>query len=343
MVTHLPSATLKLDETLTILRVPAPCGDWADRIVDFMYVKHIEYANSTWHRDCERAVAGEYVGVSNDVFFLGLLEGEIVATCYYGTPSDTCDLATFGRVVTAAQHRRKGISAALCAAAIEDFRASGGWCMHLGTTLTNPARFIYENLGFRHYNFVENHGTIMRLVLRGDYDSFEEEYFRPGLQTELRALNAGDLARAELLYNLPHWFVKDYSLAIYANTPYEGEFYQLRHSVAAGEVGLVLQTVAKRLVGMAYTARANAGADVQGHLRVLEFLVHPNYSSDAPELIATAAATSRASRLLAYSSAVDASRCEALEEAGFIQEATLSNCLQDSQSEFDLYIYSLHK
>ena len=60
--------------------------------------------------------------VSRDVFFVGLLGDEIVGTCWYATPADTLDLATFGRVVTALPQRRKGVSEALCAAATGDFR-----------------------------------------------------------------------------------------------------------------------------------------------------------------------------------------------------------------------------
>jgi hypothetical protein len=74
---------------------------------------------------------------------------------------------------------------------------------------------------------------------------------------------------------------------------------------------------------------------------VLEFLVHPNYMANAPQLIETLAAQSPAQKLLAYSSALDVSRCEALEESGFVREATLEDCLQDAESVFDMYVYSL--
>jgi GNAT superfamily N-acetyltransferase len=343
MPQHLPAVTLKSGETLEILRIPAPCGEWGARLVDFMYIRHLEYANCSWHHNCVQVVAGYCADASNDVFFAGLLDGEIVGTCWYAAPRDTMDLATFGRVVTAVPHRRKGISTALCAATVDDFGALGGKAMHLGTGRTNPARYLYEALGFRHNNFIDAGGTVMRLVLQGEYDNFESEYFEPGQPVKVRPLNWGDLARAELLCNLPHWFVKDYTYGVYANTPYEGQFFGLMNGVDRGETGVALHTNENRLVGLAYTAPTNAQAGAMDHVRVLEFLAHPAYAENAAQLVAAAATDCPVEKLLAYSSALDVSRCEALEEAGFTQEATLENCLQDAESVFDLYVYSLSR
>jgi GNAT superfamily N-acetyltransferase len=344
MAEQLESAKLKTGETMDLLRVPAPCGEWAERIVSFMYLKHPEYTNCSWHRNCERVVAGQFADVSHDVFFLGLLDGEIVGSTWYGAPQDTMDLATFGRVITVAEQRRKGISTILCRAALEDFRSRGGWCMHLGTGRTNPARLIYESLGFVHCNYVENGGTVMRAVLRGEEETFEEEYFQPGRATTLRPLHYGDLARAELLYNLPHWFLKDYSLGVYANTPFEGRFFDIMTGLERQAArGAALVTDEGRMTGLAYTARTGAGAGAQEHLRVLEFLAHPNYAEQSPDLISAAASGCEVEKLLAYSSALDVARSEALQEAGFEKEATLADCLQDELSEFDLYVYALSR
>ncbi|NPV48414.1 MAG: GNAT family N-acetyltransferase [Armatimonadetes bacterium] len=331
---------LSTGEELEIARLVVPCDDWAPRLLDFMYVRHPEYTNCNWHLNCKRVLGGEFGDVSHDVFYAGLLGGEIVGTAWYGAPRDTLDVATFGRVITAREHRRKGIASVLSEAAVEDFRELGGWCMHLGTGLTNPARFIYEKLGFAHCNFAEGGGTIMRNVLRGDPARFEEEYFEPGWATTLRDLHWGDLARAEVLYNLPRWFVKDATLGIYANTPFEGQFFDLMTGLEQRRArGKALVTEQGRLVGLAYPAATGAGAGAQDHLRVIEFLVHPWYADSAATLVGSCVAECQGLRLLAYASALDVTRCEVLEEAGFQREAALAGCLQDDESEFDLYIY----
>jgi GNAT superfamily N-acetyltransferase len=332
---------LRTGETLEVVRLQVPCGEWGRRLLDFMYVRHPEYTNCNWHLNCKRVVGGDFVAVSRDVFYAGLIGGEIVGTAWYAAPRDALDVATFGRVVTAPEHRRKGISSVLCEAAVEDFREMGGWCMHLGTGLTNPARFIYEKLGFAHYSFVEGGGTIMRNVMRGDADRFEESYFEPGWATTVRALHWGDLARAELLYNLPRWFVKDTTLGVYANTPFEGQFFDLMTGLEQRRAtGMALVTEQNRMVGLAYPAATWAGAGAQDHLRVIEFLVHPWYAERAAELIGECARACAGLRLLAYASALDVTRCEVLEESGFQREAALAGCLQDEESEFDLYVYS---
>lgn len=334
---------LKNDEPLEVLRVQAPCGEWSARIVNFMYLRHPEYTNCTWHRNCERVVTGEFEAVSRDVFFLGLMDGEIVATTWYGTPAETGDVGTFGRVITAREHRLKGIATGLCQAALDDFTRLDGWVMHLGTGLEGHAHGIYRSIGYRDYNYLVGNGTVMRAVVRGDYDEFEAEYFAAGRAVSLQPLSWGDLARAELLYNLPHWFLKDYSLRIYANSPFEGQFFDLMTGVERGEPGLALMTDAGRLVGLAYSGRTGAGGGAQDHVRVLECLVHPNYAEEGARLVSAVADRIAAGKVLAYASALDVQKCEALQEAGFEREAVLAEALQDAGSEFDLYVYSRGK
>jgi len=330
---------LKTGETMTVQRLEAPCGPAGDRLVEFMYVRHPEYTNCSWHHNCRRIVAGEFADVSRDVFFAGSLGDDLVGTTWYGAPRDTGEVGTFGRVITAVEHRRKGISTVLCQLALDDFAARGGQVMHLGTSLNNPAHQVYEAIGYRHYNFIEGNGTIMRAVLQGGYDDFERVYFAPGRAVSQRRLHWGDLARAELLYNLPHWFLKDYTQGIFGHVPFEGQFFELMAPLDRGEAGLTLTTDDERLVGLAYAAPVGAGGGAQGHVRVLEFLVHPHYAEAGAGLLEAVAAQTAASRLLAYASALDVQKCETLEEAGFEREAVLASVLQDEASEFDMYVY----
>ncbi len=329
---------LKNGQAMTVQRLEAPCGDWGDRLVEFMYLRHPEYTNCSWHHNCRRIVAGEFVEVSRDVFFVGLIGDEIAGTAWYGTAADHSEVGTFGRVITVAHHRRKGVSTVLCQRALDDFGARGGHVMHLGTSLNNPAHRVYESIGYRHYNWIEGNGTVMRAVLRGAYEDFESGYFAAGRAVSLRPLHWGDLARVELLVNLPHWFLKDYTRRVLGHMPFEGQFFDLMDGLKA-EAGQALVTDQRRLVGLAYAAPTGAGGHAQDHVRVIEFLAHPNYAEEGARLVSAVVAATKAPRLLSYASALDVQKCETLEEAGFEREAVLAGVLQDETSEFDMYVY----
>lgn len=341
MVHQLPDATLKSGETMQVCRIEAPDADWGPRLVEWMYIRTPAYTNLTWHHNCAAILEGRYADVSHDVFFAGLLDGEIVGTSWYGAPKDTMDVATYGRILTHQQQRRKGIAAVLCALPVEEFREAGGAAMYLGTGRTNPARFIYEALGFEHYNYVEGGGTIMRLVFSGAAEVFEAEYYAPGAATRIRPLHAGDLARAEVLYNLPLSACKDYRLGVFYNTPFEGQFFDILALAERPEPSLCLTAGDERLVGLAYTAPAPGSQVGQTHVREVEFLVHPNYAGQAPDLLASLIEASSAEVLIACCAEADADKVRALEGTGFKPAGRLHDAARSETRQTDIIIYEM--
>lgn len=341
MVEELPAVELKSGEIMQVSLVTAPDEQWGPRLVHFMYLRNPEYTNINWHHNCARVLRGDYRQVSHDVFFVGLLDDDIVGTAWYGAPGDTLDVATFGRVITRENERRKGIAAVLCKLAVEHFRRLGGRAMYLGTGRTNPARFIYETLGFEHYNYIEDEGTIMRLVLSGDAAGFEAEYYQCGAEVCIRPLHAGDLARVEMLYNLPLWACKDSSLGIMCTTPFEGEFYDiLAHIEQPGEAGLALVTDdRKRLMGMAYTSAAPGHQSGRRHMRHIEFLVHPNYTRHGSELVKQAEERAQADNFIAHVAASDADKLTIIEQAGYRQVGRLARAIKSDHAETDMLIF----
>ena len=344
MVEEFFACELKTGETMQVLQVTAPDEQWAERLVHFMYLRTPEYTNINWHHNCVAVFRGDYEQVSHDVFFVGLLENDIVGTTWYGAPRDTLDVATFGRVVTREDQRRKGIAVVLCRTAVEHFRRLGGMAMYLGTERTNPARLIYEALGFEHYNYIENASTIIRLVFSGDSAGFDAEYYRPGAKVSVRQLHAGDLPRVEMLYNLPLWACKDSSLGIMYNTPFEGEFYDvLSHVEQPAEVGLALGTTDKqRLMGMAYTAAAPGYQLGQRHLRYVEFLVHPHYTAHGGELLRQLEDAAPAESFIARVAERDADKLSVIEQAGYRPVGRLARALRSDDAASDLLIFQKH-
>jgi len=341
LIEDLPEVQLKSGETMQVRRVVPPDDEWGDALLHFMYVRRSDYTNCNWHHNCVRVLAGDYADVSHDVFFAGLLDGEIVGTSWYGAPRDTLDVATYGRIITREDHRRKGIASALCALPVEEFKSLGGKAMYLGTGRTNPARFIYENLGFEHYNYIEDAGTIMRRIFSGDAEELEAEYCRSGCGTGIRPLHGGDLARVEVLFNLPLWAVKDSSQGIVYNTPFEGQFFDiLTHVEKPRECGMALVTEdAERMMGMAYTAKAPGWQVGQTHVRYMEFLVHPNYAEHGAKLLLRVEEGSEAEIFVARVAQADEDKVAITEQAGYQQVGRLPKAVRSEQAESDILIY----
>jgi len=341
MVESLPDVQLKSGEIMQVRRIAAPDEQWAERLVHFMYLRRSDYTNCNWHHNCVRVLAGGYQDISHDVFFAGLLDDRIVGTSWYGAPKDTLDVATYGRIITHQDHRRKGIATVLCALPVDEFRDLGGSAMYLGTGRTNPARLIYERLGFAHYNYIEDAATIMRVIFSGNTEAFEDDYYRPGCETVLRPIHAGDLARAEILLNLPLWAVKDSSLGIIYNTPFEGAFFDiLAHIEKPTESGFSLVTRHhERMMGMAYTAAAPGAQAGQTHVRYLEFLVHPNYTDRGAELLTMTEQCSSAEVFIARVAAADRDKHRIIEAAGYRQAGRLRKAARSPDAETDILIY----
>ena len=341
MIQQLPDATLKSGETMQLYRIEAPDDDWGPRLVEWMYVRTPAYTNLSWHHNCAAILEGRYADVSHDVFFAGLLDGQIVGTSWYGAPIDTMDVATYGRILTHEQQRRKGIAAVLCALPVEDFRAAGGRAVYLGTGRTNPARLIYESLGFQHYNYIEDAGTIMRLIFSGDAEAFEAGYYAPELPTRVRPLHGGDLPRVEVLFNLPLWACKSYGLGVFYNTPFEGQFFDILAVAESPEPCLCLTAGDERLVGLAYIAPAPGSQAGQTHVRQVEFLVHPNYTGQARDLLASLIDASLAQLLLAYCAEADRDKLRLLEWSGFKPAGRLHGAARSDTEQTDIIIYEM--
>lgn len=337
----LHACQLQTGEFMGVARVCPPMDTWGEAIVDFIYLRHPQYTNCSWHHHCIRLVRGDFADASHDVFLVGLIDGSIAGTVWYTTPRDFAKLGTLGRVLTAQEHRRKGISSILCRMVLDEFTEQGGLCMQLGTGTTNPAHRIYRRLGFADCCTEAGGGTIMRAIVHGDAGEFDRHYFAPGHPVHLRPLNWGDLPHVELLINLHHWLLKDTTQRVYANTPVEGQFYDIMTALELQqEEGFVLQTDEGHMVGFAYPAVTGAGAGVQEHARVIEFVIHPHYVSHGKELLVAVMGASRGELFLSYSTDYDGDRCAVLVSADFQRQGILPGFLRIDGQSRDLYTYT---
>jgi len=270
---------------------------------------------------------------------VGEVEGEVVGHLWYTVPRDAQNVGTLGHVYTRPEWRGKGVCHALMEAATENFKGHGGEAMFLSAGNPEAIR-IYERFGFRKYNPPEGEGGIYRWLAARD---FEERYFAYMGKPEIREANWGDLPRFEALYNCPHpWLLRDYSLGVFRDTPFEAQFLQMMQD-AESEWGtmLVMSTRQNHVVGAARIVPGRSRWEE--HVATLEFFVHPNYFVDMPELLSAAVEAARdlCDILRSFAPECDRERHSPLQELGFEMTAVLENQYRMDGRDIDLLVYTL--
>jgi GNAT superfamily N-acetyltransferase len=301
-------------------------------------------------RHVEGALSGEFGGVACDRFWIARAGAEPVANVYFSSAAGAPEIGLLGFAITAPAHRGRGIAGSLLRAALADFAARGGACMHLATD--NPAAHrVYESCCFRDYQ-----GHVMRyLTLVEGWAGFDQHYFGNAGAAQVRRAHWGDLARITLLYVAPHrWLVRDYAERLY-NHPAITQTrcasilpaLMINTTERPAQAGLdtgglwVLENPARRLVGAATVTPPDLSA--QAHAPIIDFLVAPAYLGQAPDLLAAALDACRsggAECVRGCMAACDHDKIEILRQVGFRHEATLAGQLKAGCDRFDLHIYT---
>ena len=126
-----------------LLRLPLP-GDPA--IMDAVTALWAAAFGEKEVRDTRDQFAGAERGVNEDTLYVLLHEGKVASCCHLTRKAGT-GLAGLGGVVTDPAFRGRGFSRKVCTFALQDFDASGGEVVWLGTG--NPAAAnLYHELGF---------------------------------------------------------------------------------------------------------------------------------------------------------------------------------------------------
>ena len=334
MVTWERDVTLRSGETMRVRCVEPPDEEYLRKLRDFL-----SHKGRPWFEDILARLRGERAAHSADFFFVGEMGGEVVGHIWYTVPRDTQDVGTLGHVYTRPDQRGKGICHALMEAIVESFKGHGGEAMFLSTGNPQAIR-IYEHFGFRKYNPPEGEGGIYRWLVVRDFD---ERHFAYTGKPQIREANWGDLPRFEALYNCPHpWLLRDYSLGVYRDTPFESQFLQMMKD-AESEWGamFVMSTRQNHVVGAARVVPGRSRWEE--HVATLEFFVHPNYFVDLQDLLSRAAEAARdlCDILRAFAPESDKERHEPLRELGFEMTAVLENQYRIDGKDVDLLVYTL--
>ena len=271
-------------------------------------------------------------------YFVGEIDGEVVGSMSYYTPSDTRDVGVVEFVRTEEEHRSKGIASALMDCLIRRFRVDNGIALYLCTT--NPiAGTLYEKHGFWYHV-----GDGMR-YLAPDAGGFDETYLAHGGPARIRDATWGDLPRASVLYNHPEprWLLKEYFTQTFRETRFESHFVRLMRQIENRNGALVvLENPEQRIVGTAVLKRFDTFQEQ--HIATLSFRVCPSYFGQGTELLTAAAEKAEALSIQAlqiYVADCDDDQKEMLKTVGFAEEARLQNRLYDGENWIDMLVYTL--
>ena len=316
---------LKTGEELVIKTVQPPLGDYASKV-------------GCWGDIRVELLGGQMTNWLFTPYFVGEIDGEVVGSMSYFTPTDTRDVGLVEFVHTAEKHRRKGIASALLARLIERFREDSGLALYLCTT--NPiAGMLYEKHGFWY-----NVGDGMR-YLAPSAEDFDKTYLAFCGTASIRDVTWADLPRASVLYNHsePQWFIKDYLTHSFRETRFESHFVKLMKRIENQRGAfVVLENPNQRVVGAAVLERFDTF--YEQHVAILSFRVCPSYFEQAPELLNAAGRRAKElsiKTLQSYIADCDDEQIQLVKAAGFSYEARLRNRLRNEDKWMDLLVYTL--
>ena len=316
---------LKTGEQLVIKTLHPPLHDYASKV-------------GCWGDIRDDLLNGKLTEWLFTPYFVGEIDGEVVGSMSYYTPTDTRDVGVVEFVQTAEEHRSKGIASALMDCLIRRFRADDGIALYLCTT--NPiAGSLYEK-----HRFWYHVGDGMRYLApdAGDFDQSYLAFYGPA---RIRDATWGDLPRASVLYNHrePRWLIKDYFTQTFRETRFESHFVRLMRQIEdRNGAFVVLENREQRIVGTAVLKRFDTFHEQ--HTATLSFRVCPNYFEQGAELLTAAAEKAKdlsINTLQIYIADCDDDQKEILKAAGFVEEVRLHNRLYDGENLMDMLVCTL--
>ena len=248
-----------------------------------------------------------------DYVYAAMQEDELLGTCHLTVPRHDFSIGGLGEVATAAEHRGKGIAAALCRKAAQDFAAMGGEALFLGTANPTAAR-LYRSLGWRS---IGDSNVYVNLIENTTLDAFYGRYFGGG---RLSVVEGGAAQRIPVipLAVFPHKAaVLDYNTKLFSSaykpqTSCMGLYPKYRELArggawfcAVGENGSL---------GAIASVLADGGNSCN-----IDGFAHPEYAEALPELLKKCAdwARQKNRRAGAVADDADAEKIAAFESLGF--------------------------
>jgi ribosomal protein S18 acetylase RimI-like enzyme len=165
-------------------QVEAPLGAGPAWDVESFLLRIFEYGDYSFRS----ALRGAYSDDLGCTFFLARREGRLIGAAGSLYAREVPGVAIVGPVAVAPEYRRMGVAGALLDQLMADLGRRGCLGAYLGVSPTNPARSLYEKLGFRPHA-----GVVMRRLFCSDRQ-FEENRFGRHGDAHIRPCDWADFA-----------------------------------------------------------------------------------------------------------------------------------------------------
>ena len=203
---------MKLTAGHKIVKVSSPVGAKRAWQIESFLLKIFEYGNYSF----KRALAGNLDPHLVSTFFFAECNNEITAAAGSLISSANPSIALLGPVCVESSFRRRGLAFELCSILLSHLQAQRVKAVYLGVKSDNPARLLYEKLGFNYYN-----GLVMRKLFCTKQD-FDRRY-SPGESALTRKMRWQDFSEVSALICEP----ADIYTFDFCKGLYSGKYVQL--------------------------------------------------------------------------------------------------------------------
>lgn len=323
MYTSITASTLRTGETLEIGVVLAPDDNFAPLVRPILAHKS---RNEQWHLD--QVFAGR-VSPLETRFYLGRLNERPVCNIMV---SEHDGIGIVSHVYTTPEHRRKGIARLVMVGQMADFNDRGGRYLTLSTGYDTHPYYLYHSFGFR--SVIPDSG---HMKYTGNA-AFETEHFRgagvrvvPGDWKNWPSLNV-------LCAQDGPPYVRNVGLGHIGPRMFEGAYLGLMKLTQEDADHQVRLLVTDREAVAGY-ATLVPDTRWRGETCLLDLTAHSGFTACLKPLLDSFDQPA-GRKVLCHVEAGDAPKTMALQDAGFVREATLRKQFKAAGQVMDIEVYA---